>query len=517
MVVATACGQSAAQPTAAPTNPNAQLSVGTTADNEAVSPPRSADVATAFPLNAGVFETLVTISPTYQLEPLLATSWQFRAPNTYRFFLRHGVVFHNGQPFTAAAVYYTQQNIWGSYGNTLDLNQNSVQVVDDYTVDITPAHTDLRVLQALANPQAAYIVAPGTYPGAGTSSDNTPTGTGPFKFVSYTPNVSLTVGRFTRYWGPKAGVATIAFRFIPDDATRLLALQSGQVQFISDVPYADVGQLQNSGGQLRVVNSPVGSSYMIMLNSHGQAPYDQLNDLSVRQAVAYALDRSAIIAAAFSGHATPTQTYVVPAVLGSYANLIKGYSHDPAKAKQLLDAAGWAPGANGIRAKGGQPLSLTLIGLSNGISTTISQLVKAQLAAVGIDVNIALNSNNFISTQQHGAMNIALWQLNQNDANPTYQLRFLTSTDVAFFGVHYYAAGPQFEQFFADANANPDLNQARQLSAQALHVALDQQTAAAALAGTYQIWAMSKQVQNFQPLGAKSDQTWSSITMTTGG
>jgi len=493
------------------------LVIGTTVDNESTSPATGADVATAFPLNPGVFETLVTISPTYQLRPLLATSWKVIAPNTYRFSLRQGVVFQNGQPFTADAVQYAVQHIWGRGmgGGQLDLNNNSAHVVNKYTVDITPAHPDRRVLQLLANPQNAYIVAPGTYPGAGTSPQSTPTGTGPFKFASYTPKSQLTVARFDRYWGAKAGVGRMVFRFLPDDATRALALQSGQVQLISDVPDNDVRPLK-ANSQLSVVDSPEDFSYMLMLNSHGQAPFDLLNDPAVRQAMAYGLDRPALIADALSGQGKPDQTYVVPSVLGKYAGLVHGFSYDPQKAGQILDADGWKPGPGGVRVKNGRPLTLQLIGESAGTFSTIAQLVKAQLAKVGIDINISLNNESFLSRQRAGQMNIALWQLNQNDASPTYQLRFLTSTDVAFFGVHNYAAGPQFEQLFAQATETPNLDQSRQLTAQALHVALDQSVTALALAGSYQIWAMSKNVHGFQPLGAKSDQTWNSISVGSG-
>lgn len=516
--VVTAAGCGGGSKTTSTGGPSSQLVIGTTADGQSVSPPSSADVATAFPLNPGVFETLVTIDKSYQLKPLLATSWQFRAPNTYRLFLRHGVVFQNGEPFNAAAVVYTLTHFWaagakGMGSGTLDLDQRSVRVVNPYTIDITPAHPDRRVLQLLANPQVAYVVAPGTYPGGGQTPQSTPTGTGPFKFVSYTPKVQLVLARFKRYWGAKAGVAKMVMRYIPDNATRSLALQSGEVQLITDVPYSSINRLKALSG-VKVVDSPVGSSYMLMLNLHGKPPYDVLNDPAVRLAIAYGINRSAVIAAAFDNYAKPYQTYVVPSVLGKYAGLIKGFPYDPKKASQLLSADGWKAGAaGGVRAKAGKPLTVTLIGESTSTFSTVAQLVKAQLATIGVNVTISLNSNSFLSRQRAGTMNMALWQLNQNDATPTYQLRFLTSTDVAFFGVHYYAAGPKFEQLFAEANEAPSLSQAKQFTAQALHVALDKTVSAIALAGTYQIWAMSNKVHDFAPLGAKSDQTWSSISL----
>jgi peptide/nickel transport system substrate-binding protein len=128
-----------------------------------------------YPLNANIFDTLVTLSPTYEVLPGLATKWELRPPNTYRFTLRQGVKFHDGTPFTAKDVLGSIQRIAKQGGSTVGVGPNSAVAVDEYTVDITPKAQNLRALQQLVHPQWGIAKAE--------SDAAKPMGTGPFKLV----------------------------------------------------------------------------------------------------------------------------------------------------------------------------------------------------------------------------------------------------------------------------------------------------------------------------------------------
>ena len=104
-----------------------------------------------YPLNANIFDTLVTLSPDYQVMPGLATKWEFRTPNTYRFTLRSGVKFHDGTPFTSKDVVWSIQRIATQGGGTVGVDAKSAVAVDDLTVDITPKAANLRALQQLVH------------------------------------------------------------------------------------------------------------------------------------------------------------------------------------------------------------------------------------------------------------------------------------------------------------------------------------------------------------------------------
>lgn len=175
--------------------------VGAGADTSLAEPPEDANVSSGGgDVNAGVLETLVSLGEDFTVRPLLATSWEFRAPNTWRFNLRRNVKFHDGSAFDAGDVAYNVEEIWGKVeSGILALGPGSARVVDDHTIDITPVTPNVRFVEQLVHPYHA-LRAEGTSAGAGTSRATTPTGTGPFRFVEYRQNELLRVKRFDGYW-----------------------------------------------------------------------------------------------------------------------------------------------------------------------------------------------------------------------------------------------------------------------------------------------------------------------------
>ncbi|HYX44473.1 MAG TPA: ABC transporter substrate-binding protein, partial [Acidimicrobiales bacterium] len=204
-----------------------ELRVGFTADQYVLEGPDAA--LGAYPLNANVVETLTYLAPNYEVRPMLAEKWEFRAPNTWRFFLRHDVKFHDGQPLNAQAV---KTGLFDRVakqrgGGTIKAGPASAVVVDDYTIDFTPTASNLRVPEQIVHPNNA-VYAPGADPG------KNPVGTGPFRFVEYLPKERIVVDRNADYWGNKAKLQRITFRFFPDPSARRLALQAGDIDFAFD-------------------------------------------------------------------------------------------------------------------------------------------------------------------------------------------------------------------------------------------------------------------------------------------
>ena len=171
------------------------------------------------------------------------------------------------------------------------------------------------------------------------------------------------------------------FKIIPDSNTLVTQLKSGEIQMAYSVPYSQVAQLGNQPG-LNVVSNPVLSWQHLDFNLKGPAA---LRDINVRKAVAYGLDK-ATISKALGGFPKPIDTVVVPVFSYSSKDVPK-YPYDPAKAKQLLDAAGYKPGSDGIRAKGGQRLSFNIM-VQAGRSTDedAEQVIIAQMKAIGIEL-----------------------------------------------------------------------------------------------------------------------------------
>ena len=210
-----------------------------------------------YPLNTTIYEPLVRLSAEYRPEPLLATRWEFVPPNTWRFHLRRDVRFHDGSPFTAEAVRWTMERMARRGGGSTGLVPGSTRVIDDSTVAITPAVPNRRLPDQLVHPEYG-IMAPGSDP------THRPIGTGPFMFVDYRASDHITVVRFDGYWGGRALLPGIIFRFIPDPATRVLSLRAGESDVVEEFPRELHDPL--------VVRSPVSGYEALYVTIHGRPP-----------------------------------------------------------------------------------------------------------------------------------------------------------------------------------------------------------------------------------------------------
>ena len=302
--------QEGAQPAA-----NQDLIVGA-ADDSYVREGATANLGVQ-PVNANIAETLTYLSPTYEVKPLLAESWEFRAPNTWRFRLRPNVKFHDGQPLNAQAVKTTLFDRVAQQrgGGTIKAGPNSAVVVDDLTIDFTPTAPNYRVPEQVVHP-SNVVYAPGSDAG------NRPVGTGPFRFVEYQPKERIVVERNPDYWGPKAKLNRITFRFFPDANARRLALEAGDVDVALGISGPDVKGVRSRG--LEVATSPVGSYEALYANIRGGPPHDLLQDNAVRTAITLGIDRKQLVDGVLEGQATPDQTMIPPPALGRYASKITG-------------------------------------------------------------------------------------------------------------------------------------------------------------------------------------------------
>lgn len=524
-LVATACGsdkkdESSSQTTLATpkANPNAELKVGFTDDQyiTQATPTNDTNVG-VYPLNMNISETLVLFGTNYELKPLLAEKWEFRPPNTWRFTIRKGVTFHDGQPLNAATVkagLFDRLARVLTNGGTVRSGPNSAVVVDDYTLDFTPVVTNYRVPEQLVHPQNG-VFAPGADFG------KKPVGTGAFKFVSYSPKESIVAERNDNYWGQKAGVAKITARFYADPNARRLALEAGDVDVIYQVPAADVKGLKSKG--FTIANSAVGAYEALYANIKNPAPRDILSDINVRKAVALSIDRKQLVDNVLEGQATTDQTVIPPGALGAYASTVKGFQTDVNQAKTLLDNAGWKPGSDGIREKGGRKLKLTMI---SGFPTAdahgaIPEYVQSQLKAVGIDSEIIKTADSASYTKHLTDKDGDLYfeQGNQNDASPAFLPGLLWYSGPESSGGNYQpivgpGANSKFDQLLKPAFTEPDHDKLQKEVSDAMSEIIDAQVAIIPLNGIFRIYGMKKNVQGFQPHFAFLQVRWEGVTLT---
>ncbi|MGH9124303.1 MAG: ABC transporter substrate-binding protein [Acidimicrobiales bacterium] len=531
--------------------------------------------AFVYPLNSNLNEPLVIMKSDFSLTGGLAVSWQDIpvgtnrntvdgmgtqpaalpstptpyptcsgiqdrpfCTDTWRFHIRQGVTFQDGQPLTADDVIWTWRDRQPLSGSTSDgentlaftmalagsamgctssttlCQYDSVEKIDDYTVDFTPRAQNLELPEQIVHPKGAIVevlrdssgkpmMAPASMQTPGLSSPRylgrhldgstggipagaevlgepnltatplvpgTPEGTGPFKYVSYSPTNPQGGGTAsfvanTTYWGtPAAQVHAMNYTFIADPAVRTAGLESGKYDLDIDINPLDTTAVKAMGD--RVVSAPYGQNSLIYVNkvvkktpatldmnlvgpsTPANYTFDIGTDPKVRQATSYGIDRAAVVSAIYSGNAAPGRWMSPPGILGTFQNMVPPLVTDANKAKMILDADGWtcgsgAPGANTACGAGeyrawhgdsrfttGRQLTLYMIGISL-VPQSAYDLLGAQMKAIGVNLINERGSCDSAVTCTDGTVgrgqmyNTSDWDLdlelpNQNDANAAF-------------------------------------------------------------------------------------------------
>lgn len=510
------CSRAAREPAQEAGNPSEaiatdrELTVAAGADTYRTDPPERATLG-MYPWNASIYETLVVLTPKYTVAPGLAERWEYRGGNTWRFYLRRGVVFHDGQPLTAAAVRYSFQRIARAGGGTPGLREDSVAVVDDYTVDITPGRPNLRLVEQLTHPNYS-IIAPGSNPG------KLPVGTGPFRFVEYKPGEYLLVERFNRYWGNPAGFQRLRIRFIPDGNTRLLALRSGSVDAIADVPREAVSEVASMPG-VQVFRAPVGAYQALYFNIRGETPYDLGRDRAVRRAVAMAIDPEPIVREVWAGAAEAQRTFVPAAMLGPHADRVRGTMHDLEQARRLLQESGWQPGPDGIRVREGRRLKLVLVvGFPNAeVHRPLPELLQAQLRKAGIELAIAMTPDlaSYSARLERGEGDLWAELGSQNDANPCFLPDLLfyrggpTGAEMPY--PRWFGPGDRFDRLIERCRTAESFEEAQRWAAEAIRVLVEDEVVVVPVVGVSRVYALRQGLTGFVPHPSGTNQRWDSV------
>jgi peptide/nickel transport system substrate-binding protein len=327
-----------------------------------------------------VWDTLIYRDPASgELQPLLAKSWKWRDDTTLEFTLRDDVKWQNGKPLTAADAAYTFTYVADpSHKIPVQTNVNWIK-----GAEATGPHTFVLYLKAAFPPalQVLSSVLPvlpdGFYgPDGAAPKVGDAVGTGPYRITAFTPGQSIDVEATGNYFAGSAkgkpAIARIRYRTIPDNSTQIAELLSGGVDWIWNVPADQATRLGRAPGVTVKSTETMRFSYLQM-NARETAKPNPLRDIRVRQAVAYALDREAILKAMVGTGARVPHSFCYITQFGCEQNVAQ-YSHDPARAKKLLAEAGYP---NGV--------TLDLQAIRSRDWTTA---VAGQLDAVGIKTTI---------------------------------------------------------------------------------------------------------------------------------
>ena len=271
---------------------------------------------------------------------VLADSWQFLG-NRWTFKLKKNIKFHNGAPLTSKDVAFSIEKMRDEKGGSLQASNfkdvTEVQTPDELTVVFVTKQPLAIFLDRLENRFILSKVAGDKF---GDKLYDNPIGTGPYKFVSYQRGGNMVFTRNDEYWGGKAAIKEIVFRKVTEDAARLAALESGQTDFINNVPDHEVARLQKHP-RIRVDKIEGLRMFFLAFNMSFK-PWD--NKL-VRQAANYSVDAPAIVKNIFDGIGYPINGPVGANVVGADPKL-RRYPFDPQKSKELLTKAGFPNGCD---------------------------------------------------------------------------------------------------------------------------------------------------------------------------
>ena len=323
-----------------------------------------------------IFDNFMELDDHLRVVPRLAETLEHPDPLTYVARLRRGVHFHEGRELTADDVVFT-------FGQFLDPAFVSPRKGGYRELQSVVARDAETVVFTLKQPFSSFpinLMMPIVENGAGPNLREHPVGTGPYRFVRYAVDDRVELVANDQYWGGAPRNGGLIMKIVPDDVMRGLELQKGTVDLVVNDLAPDIVHQMRGNPQLQVAQGPGVDYQYIGLNLQDA----KLTDARVRQALAYAIDRDAIVEYLRRGLAAPATGMLSP-LSWAAASDVQTYSHDPAKARRLLDEAGYPdPDGDGPAAR----LSLTLKVSNSEFNRLQSAVIQQNLRDVGIELDV---------------------------------------------------------------------------------------------------------------------------------
>lgn len=356
----------------------------------------------------------------------LALSHKLLNDTTWEFKLRPNVKFHNGTVMTAKDVKFSIDRMtdpqtkafFAPYYTTI----KEVKVLDDSTIQIVTKAPDPLLLKRLS--MNLYVVPSDLFKekGADVFFQN-PVGTGPFKFVSWTRNDRMVFEAFDGYWDGAPKVKRVILRPVPEAATRLAELQTGNADIITNIPPFLVPQMKDSPNAT-VQSIPSGRVMFLYINCLAEGP---LKNKKVRQALNYAVNKKAIIDNILKGSGVPMAVNLTPYHLG-YDSSLNPYAYDPAMAKKLLAEAGYA---SGLKLVFNSPSGRYLL------DKEVSQAIAGMYNAVGIETDMKVHEwgsyTQILTGKRLQDIGFIGWGNTLHDADGNFQPYFIPESVFSYY------------------------------------------------------------------------------------
>lgn len=384
-----------------------------------------------------IYDTLLYYSPdgTKDPEPRIAESYEISDDGLdYTFHLRDDVTFHDGTPVTADDVVFSIELYKASeYQGSQISMLSSVEVTDEHTV---VCHLDAPYSPFLQGICSPMIASKAYYESSEDDFVNNPIGTGPYKFVSRAKGSNIKLEANEDYYRGAPEIREVTFEVIPDSSTKAIALQTGEVNF-AEIDSATKPQLE-ANPAITIAEVPTSAFSYIAMNTEKE-PF---NDVKVRQAINYAIDRDNLVAVCYDGEAEVNSNICAKERFG-YSDDQFQYTYDPEKAKELLAEAGIET-----------PYDLGEILVAEKYSN-LATVIQNDLKAVGLDVTISVKEfNSYISDLQNGSYGITA--LNMTLEGDTQTLEMAFASDYIGIANNARYSDEEMDKLFEQARTETD-------------------------------------------------------------
>jgi peptide/nickel transport system substrate-binding protein len=401
-----------------------------------------------------LFDDLCTRDEHLNVQPGLAERWDIPDPLTYVFHLHRGVTFHDGRPLTSRDVKWT-------FDSLLQGNIRSTKAAAYRLVDRIDAPDDYTVVFHLKEPFALlWNVSDGAIGivpfGSGDEIMRHPIGSGPFRFVTAEPDKEVIIERNDGYWAQRPRLKRVRFAVVPDATTRALELRKGSADIAVSSLTGDMVLALERESNLEVLHAPGTVLAYMAFNTRDPA----LKDVRVRQALAYAIDRTPIIHYLIRDFARPAYS-LLPPESWAYNGDVPHYDYKPDQARQLLEQAGY-PAVNGVR------LHLTMKTSTDESTRLMAAVLQQQLREVGIVLDIrTFEFATFFSDVTRGAYQLhSLRWVGGNEDPDIFEYVFHSSKFSPHGANRTYYSNPRVDALVDQARGELDQNARKQLYAE---------------------------------------------------
>ena len=409
-----------------------------------------------------LFDDLCTRDDRLNVQPGLAERWEIPDPRTYVFHLHQGVKFHDGRPLTSRDVKWT-------FDSLLQGKIRSTKAAAYRPVDHIDAPDDFTVVFHLKEPFATFLWnvsdgAIGIVPyGSGDEVNRHPIGSGPFRFVTAEPDKEVIIERNDGYWGDKARLQRVRFAVIPDATTRALELRKGSADIAATSLTGDMVLALERESNLEVLRAA--GTVLAYLAFNTRDPI--LKDVRVRQALAYAIDRAPMIHYLLRDFARPAHS-LLPPESWAYNGDVPHYDHNPDRARQLLEQAGY-PAVNGVR------FHLTMKTGTDENTRLMAAVMQQQLRAVGVVLDIhTFEFATFFSDVTRGAYQLhSLRWVGGNEDPDIFEYVFHSAKFSPHGANRTYYANPRVDALIDQARSELNQNTRKQIYSEIQRILAD--------------------------------------------